>query len=248
MWAEKEMFNLKRMKKVGILCPDVVLLKNQVLIMSFIGKDNVPAPKIKDIPLNAAQLIVAYEEVVDMMHKLYKEANLVHADLSEYNILYQDEQCYIIDVAQSIEPSHPSAFEYLLRDCGNISHFFDRRGVPNVKTKEELFTSITGLDPVVHHTTMLERLHNKGVPEHVATVTDVDDLPEEMQPLPYPFDYAFRQMEEELKRQEEATAAATRSDDDSSADEGECWEEGVSSKKDDADVEVKALQEMTIKE
>lgn len=98
MWAEKEMHNLKRMKKVGILCPDVLILKNQMLIMSFIGKDSVPAPKLKDVPLNAAQLIVAYEEVLDMMTKMYKEANLVHADLSEYNILYYEEQCYFIDV------------------------------------------------------------------------------------------------------------------------------------------------------
>lgn len=205
MWAEKEMHNLKRMKKVGILCPDVLILKNQMLIMSFIGKDSVPAPKLKDVPLNAAQLIVAYEEVLDMMTKMYKEANLVHADLSEYNILYYEEQCYFIDVAQSIEPSHPSAFEYLLRDCGNVVHFFDRRGVKNVKTKEALFTEITGLDPVVHHTTMLERIHNKGVPEHVATVTDADELPDEFKPLPYPFDYAFEKSEE-MKRQAQEAA------------------------------------------
>lgn len=185
-----------RMQRVGITCPEVVMLKKHVLVMSFVGTNNIPAPKLKDAVLNAAQLIVAYEEVVDMMTRLYKDANLVHADLSEYNILYHDEKCYFIDLAQGIEPSHPSAFEYLLRDCGNIVNFFDRKGVSNVKTKEALFTDITGLDPVVHHTTMLERLHNKGIPEHVATATDVDQLPEEFKPLPYPFDYAFEQSEQ----------------------------------------------------
>lgn len=242
MWAEKEMHNLQRMKRVGILCPDVVLLKNQVLIMSFIGKDNVPAPKIKDVPLNAAQLIVAYEEVIEMMTKLYKEANLVHADLSEYNILYLDEQCYFIDVAQSIEPSHPSAFEYLLRDCGNVVHFFDRRGVKNVKTKEALFTEITGLDPVVHHTTMLERLHNKGVPEHVATVNDVDELPEAFKPLPYPFDYAFEQMEEEMLKRK----AEERMRDDE--EESDVEEDDQEVEVDKTEVIVQALQEISVKE
>lgn len=209
MWAEKELHNLIRVQKAGIPCPEVVLLKNHVLIMSFIGQNNIPAPKLKDVHLNAAQLIVAYEEVIAAMTRLYKEANLVHADLSEYNILYHDEQCYFIDVAQSIEPGHPSAFEYLLRDCGNIVNFFTKRGVSGVKTKEELFTEITGLDPIVHHTTMLERLHNKGVPEHVATAKDIDQLPDEFKPLPYPFDYAFSKTEE-MKRQ--ATASEITSE------------------------------------
>lgn len=208
MWAEKEMHNLMRMQKVGITCPEVVMLKKHMLIMSFVGANNIPAPKLKDAPLNAAQLIVAYEEILEMMTRLYKEANLVHADLSEYNILYHDDKCYVIDVAQSIEPSHPSAFEYLLRDCGNIVNFFERKGVTNVKSKETLFTEITGLDPVVHHTTMLERLHNKGFPEHVATATDIDQLPEEFQPLPYPFDYAFEKSEQARKLELESTAEA----------------------------------------
>lgn len=236
------MHNLQRMKRVGILCPDVVLLKNQVLIMSFIGQDNVPAPKLKDVPLNASQLMVAYEEVLEMMNKLYKEANLVHADLSEYNILYHEQRCYFIDVAQSIEPSHPSAFEYLLRDCGNVVNFFDRRGVSGVKTKEELFTEITGLDPVVHHTTMLERLHNKGVPEHVATVTDVDQLPEEFKPLPYPFDYAFETAEEEMKMKRQQGQAQT---DAAAVVESDEEEEKVL---EGGDVNVKAMKEISIKE
>lgn len=121
LWAEKEMHNLMRLKKAGIPCPDVVVLKKHILVMSFIGKDHRAAKKLKDAPLSLVDMILAYEQVIDVMKKLYTNANLVHADLSEYNILWYDGLCWFIDVGQSVEPSHPNAHIFLYRDCTNIS-------------------------------------------------------------------------------------------------------------------------------
>lgn len=194
MWAEKELHNLNRIKKVGILCPDVVALKKNVLIMSFLGENMVPAPKLKEAILNEAQLICAYEEMVQIMYKLYNNARLVHADLSEYNILWWREECWIIDVAQSVEPGHPGALEFLMRDCDNISTFFSKRGVSGVKSKEDLFFYITGLDPLSHNATVLERIHMKGEPAHVVSVID-DDTPDHYKPIEYPFDFAWKKVE-----------------------------------------------------
>lgn len=55
------------------------------------------------------------------MKALYEKANLIHADLSEYNILWHDNKCFFIDVSQSVEPSHENAFHFLYRDCTNIT-------------------------------------------------------------------------------------------------------------------------------
>lgn len=120
MWAEKEMHNLMRLHNAGISCPEVVILKNHVLVMSFIGENGRAAPKLKDAILTASEWIMAYEEVVEAMHRLYNEAKLVHADMSEYNILWHEGKCWFIDVAQAVEPQHPSALEFLMRDCNNI--------------------------------------------------------------------------------------------------------------------------------
>ncbi|XP_055597901.1 serine/threonine-protein kinase RIO3 isoform X2 [Uranotaenia lowii] len=199
MWAEKELHNLNRMKKVGIRCPEIVALKKNVLVMSFIGQNMNPAPKLKEATLNEAQLICAYEEIVDIIHKLYNEARLVHADLSEYNILWYEEQCWIIDVAQSVEPGHPGALEFLMRDCNNISTFFTKRGVSGVKSKEDLFFDITGLDPLTYNVTSLEKIHMKGQPAHKINAID-DDTPEQFKPLEYPFDYAWKTVEEYRSR------------------------------------------------
>ncbi|XP_001660046.2 serine/threonine-protein kinase RIO3 [Aedes aegypti] len=191
MWAEKELHNLNRMKKYGIRCPEIVALKKNVLVMSFIGDNMVPAPKLKEAILSDAQLICAYEEMVEIMYKLYNEARLVHADMSEYNVLWYDEQCWIIDVAQSVEPGHPGALEFLMRDCDNISTFFTKRGVSGVKSKEELFFHITGMDPLTHNATILERIHMKGQPAHKVSGID-DDTPEHFKPVEYPFDFAWK--------------------------------------------------------
>lgn len=54
------------------------------------------------------------------MKLLFNKANLIHADLSEYNILWYNSKCYLIDVSQSVEPQHENAFYFLMRDCQNI--------------------------------------------------------------------------------------------------------------------------------
>lgn len=63
IWAEKEMANLQRLKKYGIPCPEVVHLKKHVLVMSFLGHDHRPAPKLKDALLKKDDLINAYDQV-----------------------------------------------------------------------------------------------------------------------------------------------------------------------------------------
>ena len=59
-------FIVDRMKKAGIACPTVALLKKHILVMSFIGKDQQPAPKLKDAVLSARQLQLAYEQCVQV--------------------------------------------------------------------------------------------------------------------------------------------------------------------------------------
>ena len=90
--------------------------------MSFIGKEGRPAPKLKDAAdhMSAKDLEMAYQQVVEMMEQLYTVCHLVHADLSEYNILWYEKEAWFIDVSQAVEPIHPSGLDFLLRDCTNV--------------------------------------------------------------------------------------------------------------------------------
>ncbi|KAH8298186.1 hypothetical protein KR018_010579 [Drosophila ironensis] len=197
MWAEKEMHNLMRMQAIGLNVPEVVVLKKHVLVMRFIGDNHNAAPKLKDARLSAAETSCAYEEIVAAMHKLYNEAKLVHADLSEYNILWFQDKCWFIDVAQSVEPKHPSALEFLMRDCGNIVNFFERRGLPNIYTKEQLFEFITGLNAEVHNAAQLEQIHTRGSSISQATAPNQEECPDELKPLEYPFELAWEKSQQD---------------------------------------------------
>uniref|UniRef100_A0A8C0CTZ3 Serine/threonine-protein kinase RIO1 n=1 Tax=Balaenoptera musculus TaxID=9771 RepID=A0A8C0CTZ3_BALMU len=147
-WAEKEMRNLIRLNTAEIPCPEPILLRSHVLVMGFIGKDDMPAPLLKNVQLSESKARELYVQVIEYMRRMYQDARLVHADLSEFNMLYQGGGVCIIDVSQSVEHDHPHALEFLRKDCANVNDFFLKHGVA-VMTVRELFEFVT--DPSVTH-------------------------------------------------------------------------------------------------
>ncbi|XP_030371977.1 serine/threonine-protein kinase RIO1-like [Scaptodrosophila lebanonensis] len=141
-WAEKEMRNYLRMRNAGVPVPEPILLRSHVLVMRFCGRDGWPAPKLKDVELTTSKARELYRDCVVIMWRIYNQCRLVHADLSEFNILLQDGQLMIIDVSQSVEHDHPHAFDFLRKDCCNISEFFRKKSVATMTIKE-LFDFIT---------------------------------------------------------------------------------------------------------
>ena len=60
---------------------------------------------------------------------MYKKANLVHADLSAFNVLIYRNKPYIIDLGQGVLSKHPRAFDFLRRDINNIVKHFLKYGI-----------------------------------------------------------------------------------------------------------------------
>uniref|UniRef100_A0A1B0AQM3 Serine/threonine-protein kinase RIO1 n=1 Tax=Glossina palpalis gambiensis TaxID=67801 RepID=A0A1B0AQM3_9MUSC len=141
-WAEKEMRNYLRMFNAGVTVPEPILLRSHVLVMRFCGNSGWPAPKLKDVELSLSKARELYRDCVVLMWKIYNKCRLVHADLSEFNILLQNGQLVIIDVSQAVEHDHPHAFDFLRKDCANISEFFRKKSVATMTVKE-LFDFIT---------------------------------------------------------------------------------------------------------
>ncbi|XP_033116532.1 serine/threonine-protein kinase RIO1-like [Anneissia japonica] len=154
-WAEKEMRNLTRLHNAGVNCPQPVILRSHVLVMEFIGVDGWPAPLLKDVQLSESKSRELYLECVHMVRKIYQDSKLVHADLSEFNMLFCDDKVYIIDVSQSVEHDHPHALEFLRKDCTNITDFFCKKGVCTM-TVRELFDFVT--DPNINESNLEDYL------------------------------------------------------------------------------------------
>ncbi len=127
-WTKKEMRNLKKANSAGVRVPKPFDTRNNVLLMEFIGGDEIPAPQLRVVPLTRDQAQDAYDTTMDYVQKLY-QANLVHSDLSEFNILMDGCEVVFIDMGQSVTLDHPNAMEFLARDIRNVVKFFRKKGV-----------------------------------------------------------------------------------------------------------------------
>lgn len=145
-WAERGFKNLKLLRKADINCPDAISLKKHVLLMTFLGTDASPSPQLRVAQLDEKQLQDSYEQVIYIMERMYKECQLIHGDLSEYNLLWHKNQVFVIDVSQSMFASHPNANIFLYRDCKNIIDFYKKSGLTEILDEKSLFTYICGKD------------------------------------------------------------------------------------------------------
>ena len=181
VWAEKEMRNLKRIHASGLPCPEPVHLRLHVLVMGFIGdKRGIPAPRLKDVELEGddteARWKVLYLQLLGYMRVMYQTCRLVHADLSEYNILYHNEKLWIIDVSQSVEHDHPKSLEFLRMDIKNVSDFFRRKGVDTLSERSVFgfITAVQGSVDASNTANALDKLYEERPDEENEDAANVE--------------------------------------------------------------------------
>lgn len=126
-WAEKELKNLSRAELAEVRVPHPIHCKRNILVMRFIGSEEGQAPKLKEIGLDDP--LATFNIILEYIRKLYQKAHLVHADLSEYNILMWEGPVFI-DISQAVLLDHPLAESFLFRDLKNILHYFKQFGIP----------------------------------------------------------------------------------------------------------------------
>lgn len=142
-WTKKEFANLKRMHKGGIKVPEPFAYAKNILIMEYLHHEGHPAPMLKDVNLAEKYMKHISEQVLDYFDVLYNELEMVHGDLSEFNILIAEGHPYLIDVSQSLLLDHPKAEELLNRDINNLVRYFGTNGV---KISEEKIRKRIGIE------------------------------------------------------------------------------------------------------
>jgi RIO kinase 1 len=133
-WTQKEFRNLVRMSEAGVPVPEPLKALQNVLVMEYLGTKEGPWPTLKEAPVEDYGRLWA--QLADDYVKAYNTAELVHADLSEYNVLLEGAggpdgatRARTIDVGQAVLKNHPMAHEFLARDLKNLTAFFRRKGV-----------------------------------------------------------------------------------------------------------------------
>lgn len=138
LWVQKEYKNLRLAAEAGIRVPEALAFNENILVMEFIGTPPAPAPTFAEAEVDALD----YKWTIKTIRDLYKKADLVHADLSEYNIFKPaPKERVLFDMGSAVLSSHPESKELLLRDITNVVRFFKKRGVYQ-KEPEEIVETI----------------------------------------------------------------------------------------------------------
>lgn len=134
LWVQKEFKNLQLAHSARVRVPKPYSFFRNVLVMEYIGRPPMPAPTLAEAEVDDSD----YRRVFKSISKLYRSAQLVHADLSEYNIFKWDKELVIFDMGTAVTTSHPKARTFLLRDITNMVRFFRKRGIPSREPEEWL--------------------------------------------------------------------------------------------------------------
>jgi len=125
-WVQREYRNLLKAREAGVNVPTPLTFKNNVLVLEFIGKGDLIAHRLSvDPPKNPKEF---FNKIIKNIKNLYK-AGLVHADLSPFNILNNNQEPVFIDFSQTTTLDSSRAQEFLKRDIKNIYTFFKKLGL-----------------------------------------------------------------------------------------------------------------------
>src|ERR1700722_10255853 len=126
-WKSAEANALYKLHAEGVRVPTPVLFLDGVLLMELVlDAHGEPAKRLIDTQLSVADANAAYHDMVAQLVRILS-CDLIHGDLSPYNVLWGAAGPTVIDFPQIISASHNSSSErFFLRDADNILGHFAR--------------------------------------------------------------------------------------------------------------------------
>jgi len=128
-WIANEWVTLGRLYSAGATVPPPVERIENGFRMAFIGDGDRAAPRLADVDLDVVTARRVWRELQKEIRRIL-DAELVHGDLSAFNVLWWRETPVIIDFSQAVDAVvHPAARDLLRRDVERTAGYFRRQGV-----------------------------------------------------------------------------------------------------------------------
>ncbi len=126
-WKTAEADALYKLHAAEVRVPTPVLYLDGVLLMELVlDSEGNAARRLIDTDLTPAQANLAYHDMLGQLVRILS-CDLIHGDLSPYNVLWSASGPTIIDFPQIVSASHNSSSEqFFLRDADNILGHFAR--------------------------------------------------------------------------------------------------------------------------
>jgi RIO kinase 1 len=127
-WLMHEHTALERLYQAGAAVPQPVAASENAILMSYHGDARTAAPTLNQISLEPDEAASLFQEVLRNV-RLMLQHDLIHGDLSAYNILYWKGEITLIDFPQVINVhTNSNAYFVLRRDIQRVCEYFARQG------------------------------------------------------------------------------------------------------------------------
>ena len=128
-WLMHEYTTLQLLHEAGAAVPQPVAAAENAILMDYIGDRRMGAPTLNQVSLGFDEATPLFREVmrnIDLMLQL----DMIHGDLSPYNIMYWEGNIKIIDFPQVTNSrDNDTAYFILQRDIARTCEYFVRQGV-----------------------------------------------------------------------------------------------------------------------
>ena len=128
IWVGREWETLADLSEAGAPVPRPVARSDDSILMTYIGDEDDAAPQLRSVRPNQVEAQDLLEQLVAAIGSmLYR--NVIHGDLSAYNVLVWEDRITVIDLPQAVDPrKNRHARGLLERDVARICDHLSRYG------------------------------------------------------------------------------------------------------------------------
>ncbi|MBN1138808.1 MAG: hypothetical protein JXM73_19645 [Anaerolineae bacterium] len=128
-WLMHEYTTLETLYKAGAAVPRPLSYSDNAVLMAYIGDAWTNAPTLHQVTLTRQEARILFDKLIDNV-ELMLQHQLIHGDLSAYNVLYWQGDVTMIDFPQVVNyRTNRDAFPILQRDIRRLCEYFARQGV-----------------------------------------------------------------------------------------------------------------------
>ena len=128
-WLASEYNTLSRLHEAGADVPRPIASNDNAILMEYLGDEKWAAPPLSSVRLRPAEARTVFDCLMRNVELMLSQ-EIVHGDLSAFNVLYWEGKASMIDFPQAVNPFiNPDAYSLFARDVERLCQYFTRYGI-----------------------------------------------------------------------------------------------------------------------
>jgi RIO kinase 1 len=129
IWVSREWEMLRALSNSGVDVPTPVSMTDEAILMSYVGDVDEAAPQLHRYRPDREEAQSLFDQLLRNVERMLY-VNVIHGDLSPFNVLVWQGRATVIDLPQAVDPrKNRHAHRLLERDVERICEHFARFGV-----------------------------------------------------------------------------------------------------------------------